>query len=139
MPSIRFRLNSRTGVPPYRQLVEQVVNAVNNGRLLSGDRLPSVRDVVEQVTINPNTVHRAYRELEYLGITEAHSGLGTYISVEVTPRVAGSEKWSQRDVNEWVIQARGVGLTDKDITDMVRRGLKETAPVSLAQFNSDQN
>lgn len=60
-PSIVFRLDPRSGIAPYRQLVDQVRNAVEMGRLRGGDQLPSVREVVTQVTINPNTVHRAYR------------------------------------------------------------------------------
>ena len=68
-PTIRFRLDPRSGVSPYRQLVDQVREALVAGRLQPGDQLPAVREVVTQITINPNTVHRAYRELEYLGLT----------------------------------------------------------------------
>src|SRR5579863_4797976 len=77
---IHFRLDPRTGVPPYRQLVDQVAQAVRLGLLHPGDRLPSVREVVTQISINPNTVHRAYRELEIAGITEARQGLGTFVT-----------------------------------------------------------
>src|SRR5580692_10970473 len=109
--SIRFRLNSRGDVPPYRQLVDQVVEAVRKGRLQPGDRLPSVREVVTQIVINPNTVHRAYRELEHLGVTQAHPGLGTYI----VPRMEkgnGVESSSSRFLQDWVQRVRDSGLSD---------------------------
>jgi len=79
LPSIHFRLDARGGVAPYRQLVDQVRGAITAGRLRGGDQLPSVREVVTQITINPNTVHRAYRELEHLGLAEGRVGLGTFI------------------------------------------------------------
>ncbi|HXC78915.1 MAG TPA: GntR family transcriptional regulator, partial [Candidatus Acidoferrum sp.] len=62
-PSIVFRLDRTSGVAPYRQIVDQVRHAIRLGRLASGDQLPTVREVVRQIAINPNTVHRAYRDL----------------------------------------------------------------------------
>ena len=121
-PSIRFRLNVRGAKPPFRQLVEQVVKAVQSGRLLPGDRLPSVREVVTHIAINPNTVHRAYRELEHLGVTEARTGLGTFISSKVaTPNDFDKSNSSNRELESWVGRARDVGLTDDEILDSVRR------------------
>jgi len=122
MASIRFRLSARGGVPPFRQLVEQVLDAVRSGRLLPGDRLPAVREVVTQITINPNTVHRAYRELEYLGVTVARPGLGTYISPgAVRPNEVENEISSSRDLESWIGRARDTGLTDGEILELVRR------------------
>jgi len=69
-PTIEFRLDRTSGVPAYRQLVDQVRQALQLGILRPGDQLPTVRDVVRQIAINPNTVHRAYRELEQQGLTE---------------------------------------------------------------------
>lgn len=127
MASIRFRLSARDQVPPFRQLVEQVVNAVRNGRLLPGDRLPSVREVVTQITINPNTVHRAYRELEHLGITEARPGLGTYISPgAVRPNQVENGISSSRDPESWIERARDAGLTDGEIIELVGRLLTDS-------------
>jgi GntR family transcriptional regulator len=122
VPSIRFRLSARSHVPPFRQLVEQVSDAVRDGRLLPGDRLPSVREVVTQIAINPNTVHRAYRELEHLGVTEARPGLGTYISSEVmeSDDIRNGIS-SSRILGSWVEQAREAGLTDDEILKLVRR------------------
>ena len=77
--TIRFRLDARTGLPPYRQLVEQVRQALRLGTLVPGDQLPTVRAVVREVAINPNTVHRAYRELEQQGLVEGRQGQGTFV------------------------------------------------------------
>jgi GntR family transcriptional regulator len=125
--SIHFRLDSRSGVAPYRQLVAQVLSAVENGRLHGGDQLPSVREVVAQVTINPNTVHRAFRELEHLGIAEGRSGLGTFVCAYVT---AGSERSELRaGLQRWIREARDQGISDVILEAMWREAVstRETA------------
>ena len=121
-PSIIFRLDPRSGIAPYRQLVDQVRQAVEMGRLRGGDQLPSVRDVVTQVTINPNTVHRAYRELEHLGLAEGRLGLGTFITQnpEVHNTEAGNAELS-RQLQLWAQLARAAGLNDDDMLELLRR------------------
>ncbi len=127
--TIRFRLNVRGETPPYRQLVDQVVNAVKRGRLLPGDRLPSVREVVTQIVINPNTVHRAYRELEHLGVTEARPGLGTFISSDVVGN-SGGEHSANRALESWVERAQMSGMSDDEILKMVRKALVDSTKES---------
>ena len=78
-PLIEFRLDRQSGVPAYRQLIDQVRYALRLGLLRPGDQLPTVRDVVRQIAINPNTVHRAYRDLEQQGLTEGRPGSGTFV------------------------------------------------------------
>jgi len=120
-PSIVFRLDTRSDRAPFRQLVDQVVNAFQRGQLQVGDQLPSVRLVVRQITINPNTVHRAYRELEHLGLVEGRLGLGTFVvgSGEGVPRDYRAQSW--RDVlRESVALARSSGVADDEIVDSVR-------------------
>ena len=121
-PSIFFRLDPRSGVAPYRQLVDQVRNAVEMGRLCGGDQLPSVREVVTQVTINPNTVHRAYRELENLGLAEGRLGLGTFITEhpDVHTTEAGNVELT-RQLQIWVKRARAAGIVDDDMLELLRR------------------
>ena len=121
-PSILFRLDPRSGITPYRQLVDQVRQAVEMGRLRGGDQLPSVRDVVTQVTINPNTVHRAYRELEHLGLAEGRLGLGTFITQnpDVHTTEDGSAQLS-RQLQLWAQLARAAGLNDDDMLELLRR------------------
>jgi len=119
--SIVFRLNSRSDRAPFRQLVDQVVSAIERGQLQGGDQLPSVREVVRQITINPNTVHRAYRELEHLGLVEGRLGLGTFVK---TSEDGSEEKYranSWRDVlQEGVELARSSGISDKEIIHGLR-------------------
>jgi GntR family transcriptional regulator len=131
-PSIRFRLDSRSGIAPYRQLVEQVRAALVAGRLKPGDQLPPVREVVTQITINPNTVHRAYRELEHLGITEAQWGLGTFITADPIASELPKVQLSLTDkLSAWVSDARAAGLTDDEILNMLKIGLSKRVRASL--------
>ncbi len=121
-PNILFRLDPRSGIAPYRQLVDQVRQAVEMGRLRGGDQLPSVRDVVTQVTINPNTVHRAYRELEHLGLAEGRLGLGTFITENPdvhTTEVGNAEL--NRQLQLWAQRARAAGLVDDEMLELLRR------------------
>jgi GntR family transcriptional regulator len=124
---IRFRLDPRSGVPPYRQLVDQVRQAVLLGILRPGDQLPPVREVVTQITINPNTVHRAYRELEDEGIVEGRQGIGTFVSAR-----AGSPVTPQRqlvlheELLGWIGRARKVGMTDDAIVALVSVSMSMT-------------
>jgi GntR family transcriptional regulator len=78
--AIEFFLDTRSGVSPYLQLVQQVRQALQLGVLREGDRLPTVKDVVARLAINPNTVFKAYRELENQGLASAKPGVGTFIT-----------------------------------------------------------
>ena len=77
---IEFHLNAASGVSPYQQLVQQVRRALVLGLLTAGDQLPTVKDVVAQLAINPNTVLKAYRELEHSGLVAARAGVGTFVT-----------------------------------------------------------
>ena len=123
-PSIVFRLDPRSDRAPFRQLVDQVTDAVERGQIQAGDQLPSVREVVRQVTINPNTVHRAYRELEHLGLVEGRLGLGTFIlEIQDSPRREyRANSW--RDVlREGVALAHSSGISDVEIVQSVQNFL----------------
>jgi len=127
-PSIVFRLDSRSDRAPFRQLVDQVVDAFERGQIQAGDQLPSLRDVVRQITINPNTVQRAYRELEHLGVVEGRIGLGTFVvdASGAAPREYRAESW--RDIlREGVALARTNEITDDEIVDNVRNLLSSEA------------
>lgn len=121
-PSIQFRLDPRSALAPYRQLTDQVREAVANGRLRGGDQLPSVRDVVTQVTINPNTVHRAYRELEHLGIAEGRLGLGTFITQDPDSLSSanGREELAQ-ELRGWARRAHAAGLGVEEMVNLLHR------------------
>ncbi len=128
--SIVFRLNPRSDRAPFRQLVDQVVDAVERGQLQSGDRLPSVREVVRQVTINPNTVQRAYRELEHLGLVEGRLGLGTFVveALDTSSREYRARSWRD-ELREGVALAVSSGVADDEIVGVVQGLLSSDAEV----------
>ena len=120
VPLINFRLDPRTGLAPYRQLVNQVRQAVSLGLLRPGDRLPSVREVVTQITINPNTVHRAYRDLEHEGLVEARAGLGTFVVASPSSSLSREERTDLIDeLRVWVAKARRAGLDAEAISALL--------------------
>jgi len=130
-PLINFRLDPRTGVPPYRQLVDQVRQAVNLGLLRTGDRLPSVRDVVGQITINPNTVHRAYRDLEHDGIVDGRPGLGTFVVATPAVSVSLEDRTSLlEDLRNWVGRAHRAGYDSDGISALIAIALLPEEEVS---------
>src|SRR5678809_1739475 len=77
-----FRLDLHSGVPVYRQIIDQVLGGIAAGTLAGGDQLPTVRQLAVDLSINPNTVARAYRELELGGLLETHQGTGTFIAAQ---------------------------------------------------------
>jgi GntR family transcriptional regulator len=123
-PIIRFRLDPRSGVSPYRQLVDQVREAVVAGRLRPGDQLPAVREVVTQITINPNTVHRAYRELEYLGLTVPHRGLGTFIAAGALEEAGEDQSNAAKRLRVLIDELRAQGASDEEIRALVMSRLE---------------
>ena len=116
---IEFVLDGRSRANTYLQLVQQVKQALRVGLLAPGDRLPKVRDVAQSLAINPNTVLKAYRELEIEGLVEGRPGVGTF----VTRTLAGESLAHQADLRveflEWLGRARAAGLTDEDVTALV--------------------
>src|SRR5665213_1624630 len=129
-PSLTFRLDQQSGLAPYRQLVEQVRHAVLTGLLRDGDQLPSVRDVVTQITINPNTVHRAYRELEHQGIAEGRAGLGTFITLHLSVAPDATEHGTfEQALHDLVINARRAGLDEETIRELMRTALRQDGNV----------
>jgi len=131
-PSIVFRLDARSDRAPFRQLVDQVVDAFERGQIQAGDQLPSLRDVVRQITINPNTVQRAYRELEHLGVVEGRIGLGTFVvdATGAAPREYRSQSW-RNILREGVALARTNGIADDEIANNVRDLLSSDARAIL--------
>ena len=120
-PAFRFHLDLHTGVPVYRQIVDQVRGAVASGALGPGDQLPTVRQLAVDLEVNPNTVVRAYRELEYDGLLETHQGTGTFISDQKMPR-AGDERQRQLSqiVSDAIARAGAAGFTVRDLLEQLR-------------------
>ena len=113
---IEFRLDSRSGVPTYLQLVQQVKQAVQLGLLRPGDQLPTVKDVVAKLVINPNTVLKAYRELDLEGIVEGRRGQGTFVSETLPTPPLENHETLQKALLKWVATARRAGLDEEAIT-----------------------
>src|SRR2546430_11507459 len=110
-PLFRLRLDLQSGVPVYRQIIDQVRGGIASGALTAGDQLPTVRQLAVDLSINPNTVVRAYHELELGGLLETHQGTGTFISAQ---KLRGGEAERQRQlaqsVGECAASARAAGL-----------------------------
>ncbi|HEY2004111.1 MAG TPA: GntR family transcriptional regulator [Candidatus Saccharimonadia bacterium] len=122
---ITFRLNTHSGVPPYLQIVQQVKQALQVGILRPGDQLPTVKEVVAHVAINPNTVAKAYRELESLGITEGRTGSGTFVLERPSGPSPEVQEALSKDLEIWVAKARKAGLDEESIEALVRVSLQK--------------
>ena len=113
-----FALDLHTGVPVYRQVIDQVRAGVASGSLTAGDQLPTVRQLAVDLAINPNTVMRAYRELELGGLLETHQGTGTFIS-EKKPEKKTVERERQlgQMAGEFAARAGAAGFTLEELID----------------------
>jgi GntR family transcriptional regulator len=112
---IAFRLEPDSGVPTYLQLVQQVEQALRLGYLETGDQLPRVKDVVGSLAINPNTVLKAYRELEYEGLAAARPGVGTFVTGTLAGASLAAHGPLRHDLQRWLAKARRAGLDDESI------------------------
>jgi len=112
---IEFHLNSRSGVAPYLQLIHQVRHALRLGMLREGDQMPKVKDVAAGLAINPNTVLKAYRELEYEGLVAARPGIGTFVTGTLGGSSLAAHGPLRRELQRWLAKARRDGLDDESI------------------------
>ena len=116
---IQFRIDPHSGVPPYLQIVRQVEHAVRLGLLQAGDRLPTVMEIAGELAVNPNTVLKAYRELDHRGLTEGKVGHGTFVKSSVSVVAPAQWKLLRRGLHSWMRGARDAGLSNADIDAMV--------------------
>jgi GntR family transcriptional regulator len=116
---IGFYISSTSGVPTYMQIVEQVRQALRLGRLELGDQLPTIREVAAALVINPNTVLKAYRELEHERLVEGRHGQGTYVVASLAGPSAGTLDGLRTRLETWVGQARAAGLSPEHIRAVV--------------------
>ncbi len=123
--AVAFRLDHSSGVPTYLQLVQQVEHALRLGMLGPGDQLPTVKEMVGSLAINPNTVMKAYRELEHRGLATGRPGQGTFIKAKLQ-RVSGAEQAAlARRLAAWMRDAASAGLDDQGITAMFGAVLRD--------------
>src|SRR6185437_4640512 len=118
--AFQFRLDPATGVPVYRQMIDQILVGIATGALAPGHQLPTVRQVAVDLAINPNTVLRAYRELEIRGVLETQQGTGTFISQrQVRPNHSERERQLEHLVSEFVARAGAGGFTIQDVAEVL--------------------
>jgi GntR family transcriptional regulator len=129
---ISLRLDSKSGVPPYLQIAQQVRQALVAGILLPGDQLPTVKEVVTQLAINPNTVFKGYRELEREGLVEGRPGAGTFVLRRPPGPTPGTHASLSRSLSRWVDKARLAGLDDRSIEAMLREMLHAGGEEAIA-------
>ena len=128
-----FRIDSRSGVPPYLQLVQQVRQAVLLGFLKHGDRLPLIREVAETVAINPNTVAKAYRQLEQDGLVTGRPGTGTFVNETPAATISPATYTSlQRGLETWLGRARAAGLDEQAINALFTAAVNQAKNENIA-------
>src|SRR5579862_3083656 len=121
--SISFQLSQDSGVPAYLQLARQVKQAIRMGVLEVGDKLPTVKEVVAEVAVNPNTVMKAYWQLEHEGLVEGRQGVGTFVARRPAGPPPDTQARFARGLEQWVKEARAEGIDDDGIDSMVRATL----------------
>jgi GntR family transcriptional regulator len=129
---IEFRIDSRSGVAPFRQIVQQVGQALRLGMLRAGDQLPTVKEVAAQAAINPNTVLKAYRELEHEGLAVGRPGLGTFITRSLGGESLASHKRLQAELRRWLGRARAAGLDDDSIAALFESTVRASTGEEVA-------
>jgi GntR family transcriptional regulator len=129
---IEFHLDSRSGVAPYLQLIQQVRHALRLGLLREGDQLPTVKDVVGLLAINPNTVLKAYRELEYEGLAAARPGVGTFVTRTLSDASLAAHGPLRQELRRWLGRARQAGLDDESIEALFTSTFRAMAEEDVA-------
>ena len=124
---IEFHLDSGSGVSPYLQIVHQVRHALRLGLLHKGDQLPTVKEVVALLAINPNTVLKAYKELERGGLAAARPGIGTFVTATLADASLASLGPLRLDLGRWMAKARRAGLDDESIEALFRDCFRSAA------------
>ncbi|MEV7991289.1 GntR family transcriptional regulator [Streptomyces sp. NPDC086077] len=113
---VRYRIDRHSGVTAYMQIVQQTKQAMRLGLLVPGDRLPTAREVVGMTAINPNTVHKAYRELEHEGLVESRRGAGTFVTRSLSRPETSGDSALRAGLLQWLRQARAAGVGRDDVT-----------------------
>jgi GntR family transcriptional regulator len=125
---IGFRLDGHSKVATYMQLVQQVRQSLRTGLLEPGDQLPKVREVAESLAINPNTVLKAYRQLEIEGLVQGRPGVGTFVRRSLAGPSLASQGELRRLLMDWLLRANKAGLDREDIVALVETTLRTALP-----------
>ncbi|MGV9267104.1 GntR family transcriptional regulator [Kitasatospora sp. NPDC003701] len=129
-PIVEYLIDRRGGLSPYLQIIEQTKRALRLGVLQPGDQLPTARAVVEATAINPNTVLKAYRELEREGLVESRRGVGTFVRKSLAKPRTIEDLALQADLTAWIARAQEAGLEREDVAALVDTALDRAYPTS---------
>lgn len=129
---IEFHLDQRSGLAPYQQLVRQVRQALRLGLLREGDQLPTVKEVVGSLAINPNTVLKAYRELEREGLVKPRPGVGTFVTATLPDTSFAAHGPLRADLRRWLAKARRAGLDEESIEALFVTTFRDSAQEDIA-------
>jgi GntR family transcriptional regulator len=130
---IEFVLDGRSKVNTYVQLVQQVKQALRVGLLVPGDQLPKVRDVAQSLAINPNTVLKAYRELEIEGLVAGRPGVGTFVERTLAGASLSHQAELRAELVDWLRRAQAAGLAPEDVTALIETTIRVTLAVAPPQ------
>jgi GntR family transcriptional regulator len=129
---IEFHLDKRSGVAPYQQVVQQVRHALRLGLLEVGEQLPTVKEVVTSLAINPNTVLKAYKELENFGLVAARPGIGIFVTTTLSDDSLAAHGPLRQSLQRWLAQARRAGLDEESIEALYRECLRSSSAEDVA-------
>ena len=129
---IEFHLDTRSGVSPYQQIVRQVRHALRLGLLHEGDQLPTVKEVVERLAINPNTVLKAYKELEHSGLVAPRPGIGTFVTATLSDGSLASQGPLRQELLRWLGKARRAGLDGESIEALFQDSFRSSTAQGVA-------
>ena len=129
---IEFHLDARSGVAPYLQLIHQVRQALRLGLLREGDQLPTVKEVVARLAINPNTVLKAYRQREYEGLAADRPGIVTFVTATLNGGSLAAYQPLRQDLRKWLAKARRAGLDDESIDALFQSTFRSAAEEDIA-------
>ncbi|MEW1862521.1 GntR family transcriptional regulator [Streptomyces sp. NBC_00669] len=125
---VTYRIERRSGVAAYQQIVRQTEQALRLGQLAPGDKLPSAAEVVAATAINPNTVLKAYRELERQGLVEARQGVGTFVRKSLAQPGSAADSPLHEGLRAWMAAARAADLGREDVAALLTSALDESFP-----------
>lgn len=123
--AVEFRIDRRSGVPAFQQIVQQTKQALRLGVLVPGDRLPTAKEVAEVSTVNPNTTLKAYRELEREGLVEPRPGQGTFVRRTLGRPETGTDSPLYAELVAWMSKAAGAGLEQEDVAALVASAMEK--------------
>ena len=129
---IQFHLDPHSGVATYLQIVQQVKEALRLGTIDVGDQLPTVREVVADLAINPNTVAKAYRDLEREGLVVARQGRGTFIASTLAPASLRHHDELRAELERWIRSALAAGLDEESVRALISATLRESLARNVA-------